>query len=87
MSTPSDVHQQIIGHLKTIPMFEHLTDGELQKIYGICTFKRVATGEKMYDFGTPSNDLFILLDGRLVARTKTGVDLAYISPIGRRCRP
>ncbi len=82
MSTPTDVHQQIIGHLKTIPMFERLTDGELQKIYGICTFKRVAADEKMYDFGTPSDDLFILLDGRLVARTKTGVDLAYISPIG-----
>jgi CRP-like cAMP-binding protein len=36
----------------------------------------------IYQFGTPSDSMFTLLDGQLVARTKTGMDIAYISPIG-----
>lgn len=36
----------------------------------------------IYEFGHPSDSMFILLDGQIVARTKTGVDIADISPIG-----
>ena len=76
------IQQQILEHLKAIPMFDRLEMDELQKVYGICIYKEYAADEKLYEFGTPSNDLFILLYGRLVARTKTGLDIAYIPPIG-----
>jgi len=84
MNTPADseVHQQILDLIKTIPMFERLADEEIQRIYGICTLKRYGDNELMYEFGTPSDDLFILMDGRLVARTPTDVDIAHITPIG-----
>lgn len=38
--------------------------------------------EQLYKFGTPSDDLFILLAGQLVVRAPTGQDIAYIPPIG-----
>lgn len=76
------IHQQILEHLKSIPMFDRLDDGEIDKIYSICRFKQYAADEVLCRFGAASEDLFILLDGRLVVRTKTGVDVAYISPIG-----
>ena len=78
----SDIHQQILGHLKKVPVFGRLTDPEIRKVYGICTFKRYGPDEAICRFGTPSADIFVLLDGRLIARSKMGVDIAYISPIG-----
>lgn len=73
---------EILAHLKAVPIFDRLTDEELAKIYSICDFERTAADATMYQFGAPSDDLFILLGGRLVARTKAGLDIAYISPIG-----
>ena len=81
-TSSSDIHQQILEHLKKVPIFNRLTDSELRKIYGICRFKRYNADEAICRFGTPSADLFVLLDGRLVARSRMGVDIAYISPIG-----
>ncbi len=83
MDVSSDIiRKQILDHLKTIPIFDQLEHAEIEKLYGICTFKEHEADDVLCRFGEPSNDLFILLDGRLVARTKTGVDVAYISPIG-----
>ena len=84
MDRPSDptTHRQVLDLIKTIPMFERLMDEEIEKIYRICTLTRYDAGEVIYEFGAPSDDLFILLDGRLVARTPTGVDIAHITPIG-----
>ena len=82
MDATPDVHRQIINHLGTIPTFDRLTGDELERIYGICHFRRLAPDETMYTFGTPSDDMFILLDGQLVARAPNGTDIAYIPPIG-----
>ena len=82
MATDAEVHQQIIQHLQSIPLFHRLTDEELGKIYNVCAFKRLEADEQLYTFGTPSDDIFILLEGRLVARAPTGQDIAYISSIG-----
>ena len=76
------VQQQILSHLKAIPVFDRLEDNELGKIYEICTFSKFQADEVIYKFGAASDDLFILLDGQLVAKSKAGVDIAYISPIG-----
>jgi CRP-like cAMP-binding protein len=73
---------QIIQHLKGVPIFDRLVDDELEKIYNICDFKKFPADQVIYQFGAESDSLFILLDGRLVARTKAGLDIAYISPIG-----
>ena len=82
MSDDAAAQQQIISHLKAIPIFEHLDDDEVRRIYGICQVVRFEPDKVIYQFGHPSDSLFILLDGQVVARTKTGVDIAYISPIG-----
>ena len=82
MSEDAAAQQEIISHLRAIPIFEHLDDDEVRKIYGICQVMRFEPDHVIYQFGHPSDSTFILLDGQLVARTKTGVDIAYISPIG-----
>ena len=82
MSEDAAAQQEIISHLRAIPIFEHLDDDEVRKIYGICQVMRFEPDHVIYQFGHPSDRMFILLDGQLVARTKTGVDIAYISPIG-----
>jgi CRP-like cAMP-binding protein len=81
-SSPEDIQQQIVDHLKTIPIFERLTTSEIQRIYSLCAFNRYRPDDLIYKFGDPSGSLFVLLDGQVVARTKTGVDIAYISPVG-----
>jgi CRP-like cAMP-binding protein len=78
----SDMHQQIIRHLQTIPIFNRLTNEELAKIYSLCNFRRLTADEMLYKFGTPSDGMFILLDGRLLARAPTGQDIAHIPAIG-----
>lgn len=82
MANDAEVQQQIIQHLQGIPLFHRLNDEELGKIFNVCIFRRLEADEQLYTFGTPSDDLFILLDGRLVARAPTGQDIAYIPPIG-----
>ena len=82
MANDAKVQQQIIQHLQDIPLFHRLTNEELAKIYNVCVFRRLESDEQLYTFGTSSDDLFILLDGRLVARAPTGQDIAYIPPIG-----
>ena len=83
MDTPSsEIQQQILDHLKTIPIFDRLTIPEIERIYGLCVFHRYGPDDLIYKFGDPSDSLFVLLDGRVVARTKNGVDIAYISPVG-----
>jgi len=82
MAQDTEVQQQIIQHLSSIPIFYRLNEEELVQIFGICEFRRLDTDDRLYKFGTVSDDLFILLDGQLVARAPTGQDIAYISPIG-----
>ncbi len=77
-----DVRQQILSHLKSIPLFGGLDDAQVTKIYGICNYAHYEADEMVCRFGALSEDLFVLLDGRLVARSKAGVDIAYIAPIG-----
>ena len=78
----SEVRQQVLTHLKSVPLLGGLNDDQVTRIYGICEYTRYAADDLVCRFGALSEDLFILLDGRLVARSKAGVDIAYIAPIG-----
>ena len=82
MSADADATKQIVTHLMGIPFFDRLSETEVGKIYSICRVTKFEADQVIYKFGTPSDGMFILLDGQLVARTKTGMDIAYISPIG-----
>ena len=82
MSTDSDATKQIVTHLMGVPFFDRLTEAEVEKIYSICRVARYEADQVIYKFGTSSDGMYILLDGQLVARTKAGTDIAYISPIG-----
>lgn len=72
----------IIGVLKKIPIFDGLTMPEVQKIFNLCQFKQLGPGADLYRSGSPSTDLFILLEGSLGVRTSAGVEISQIYPIG-----
>ena len=76
------VQQQILPISRRFLYLTGLEDNELGRIYEICTFSKFQADEVIYKFGAASDDLFILLDGQLVAKSKAGIDIAYISPIG-----
>ncbi len=82
MSAESEATKEIVSHLMGIPFFDRLSEVEVEKVFTICSVVKYQTDQVIYKFGTPSDGMFILLDGQLVARTKMGVDIAYISPIG-----
>jgi CRP-like cAMP-binding protein len=82
MPADNDATQQIVAHLMGIPFFDRLSETEVEKIYSIWKVTKYDADQMIYQFGTPSDSMFTLLDGQLVARTKTGMDIAYISPIG-----
>ena len=82
MSEDSEATKQIVTHLMGIPFFDRLSEAEVEKIFSICSGVKYQPDQVIYKFGTPSDGMFILLDGQLVARTKTGMDIAYISPVG-----
>ncbi len=68
--------------LKKIPTFEGLTLPELQNIFNICRLMQYGTEEPIYNSGSASTDMFILLEGNLAVRTSTGVEVSKINPVG-----
>jgi len=82
MPAESETTKQIVSHLMGIPFFDRLSETEVEKIFSLCSVVKYQADQVIYKFGTPSDGMFILLDGQLVARTKMGVDIAYISPVG-----
>jgi CRP-like cAMP-binding protein len=72
----------ILGVLTKIPTFAGLALPEIQKIFGICRLTQLASGSILYKSGSPSADMFILLEGSLGVRTSAGVEVSRIYPIG-----
>ena len=68
--------------LKKIPIFEGLTLPELQNIFNICRLMQYGAEEPIYNSGSASTDMFILLEGNLAVRTSTGVEVSKINPVG-----
>ncbi len=78
----AEVSDPIIEVLRKIPIFAGLGLPEIQKIFTLCRFKQIGSGADLYRNGTPSADLFILLEGGLGVRTAAGVEVSRIYPIG-----
>ena len=72
---------QTIELLQKIPLFERLTLPELHNVFDICSLQRYRARETLYRIGSPSLDMFILLEGNLVVRTSAGVEVARTSPV------
>ncbi len=78
----AEVSDPIVTVLQKVPIFGGLSLPEIQKIFNLCQFKQVSPGSDLYRSGSPSTDLFILLEGSLGVRTSAGVEISQIYPIG-----
>lgn len=77
-----EASNQILEALKNVPLFEGLTLPELQKVFDICCLQQYKDGEIIYRIGSPSDDMFILMEGILSVRTSAGIEIAQVTPIG-----
>ncbi|HON56570.1 MAG TPA: cyclic nucleotide-binding domain-containing protein [bacterium] len=54
-----------IDILKKNQIFENLTDSELKLIENICKTQNIPENENIFEEGAPSDDIFILLKGKV----------------------
>ncbi len=78
----AEISDQILEVLKSIPIFDRLTLPEVHKIFDIFRPQRYEAGEVIYRIGSPSDDMFILMEGILSVRTSAGIEVAQVTPIG-----
>ncbi len=57
------MNQRVIESLRSVEMFEGLTDEEIQLISTLCQAVRVAPGRTIFKEGDRGDELYIILDG------------------------
>ncbi len=78
---PTNDAKSLIPIVKKIPIFDGLAPSDIRTLLKLCTQKSYQTGEKMCAFGTPSDEMYILLSGRLRVLTQDGLPIGDIHPI------
>ena len=64
--------------LQKIRVFDGLTAMEAQNLLSMCQIKKFAADEQVYRVGADSNDMFVLIQGKLKVVSATGEDLVEI---------
>ena len=73
---------QTAGRLRTIPLLEGLSTGQLLKLLGICSKRVYSRGEVIQQAGEEPESMFILVQGRLQIVFSDGVSLENFNPEG-----
>ena len=60
-------HQQIVGFLRTVPVFSTLGNEHLEKVAESATIRDFASGEIALQCGSDFHEMFIIIRGELVA--------------------
>ena len=76
------MNQDQIHHVKSIiekvRIFHGLTIAEARQLIKLCRPQSFEKDEVIYEYGTPSTDIFIVLQGKLVAINEKGTRLGEI---------
>ncbi len=73
---------QTAGRLRTIPLLEGLSTGQLLKLLGICSKRVYSRGEVIHKSGEEPDNMFLLVQGRLQVMFSDGVVLDNFNPVG-----
>jgi len=73
---------QTLERFKKIPMFKGLTTEQLKKMLNICAKKVYPNQEHIFRIGEESNNMFILLKGKISIMFDSGIELQSITPAG-----
>jgi sulfate permease, SulP family len=66
--------------VERVSIFRRMTLWEADAILKVCVFKTFPKGELIYQEGRPSDEMLILLQGKLVATADSGTTLGTIVP-------
>ncbi len=66
--------------LQSVEIFNGLNPDEIQRLLSICIFQSFEESHTIYSVDAPSDDMFILLTGRLLVRSKTREILGMVLP-------
>ena len=78
---PPESAKLLVKVLGKIPIFQDLTAAQVKKILGICTHQSIQPGQVLCRSNTPSDEMYILLSGRLAIVTVEGVEVASIEAV------
>lgn len=73
---------QTLERFNKIPMFRGLATEQLKKMLSICAKKVYPNQEHIFHSGEGSNNMFILLKGKISIMFDSGIELQSISPAG-----
>ena len=62
-----------------VPLFQGFTDDDIRAVVAACTISKFEESEVLFETGTPSTEMLLILSGALLVRTNTGVPLAQLS--------
>lgn len=71
---------QLVKVIQKIEVFRGFDAGDVQRLLRVCHFKNLKTGEHVYVRGEPSEEMLILLRGKLRVLAESGEELALILP-------
>lgn len=66
--------------VEKIRLFRDLQLQEIESLLRICAHRSYEEGQRIYELGEPSDEMLILLSGRLSIRSKAGDALARVEP-------
>ena len=72
--------QRVRAIIEKVKVFRRLTVTEAQQLIKLCEYKTFGRNEMVYRIGDPSNQMLILLQGRLTVVNEHGTILGYIEP-------
>jgi CheY-like chemotaxis protein len=67
--------------LRKIPIFEGLENHQVRRILGLCRSTRYEPDDVLCRAGTPSDEIYILIEGELAIVASEGARVATISPV------
>lgn len=72
--------RQLIPIIQKISLFNGLTVEEVKRILEVSRVQEYRAGEEVFQLGGPSHEMLILLQGELLATSKSGATLGEIAP-------
>ncbi|MDP6041224.1 MAG: cyclic nucleotide-binding domain-containing protein [Candidatus Latescibacteria bacterium] len=65
--------------LKTfVPIFQGFSDDDIRAVIQTCAIQKFREGDILFESGSPSTEMLLILSGALLVRTNTGVPLAQL---------
>ena len=78
---PVEPNKALVQVLKKIPIFKDLSPPQVRQVLSICTSRAFQPQDNICTSGTPSEEIYILLSGKLEVTTAEGIGVAAITPV------